>query len=437
MSPRHRIDTGILWIIGIGFTLTILFLVASWFLGIQGMKRAEAEAAALVAQQRISTKLIDEIQREEASLSSLFYALASWKQSDREQLRKRLSDIESEVGRTLRTAQTPEARGRWRQVRTAVEAYMNEVRRCLDQPGERAAASRQLYSLHETMVKELADLVAANYAEAVGAQRQNYQNSRESLQRSLVLLGAGLVLSVFCAAATVRIATRVFKRMRWQARELSRLSGHVLDSQEDTVRRFSRELHDELGQTLTAVEANLSAISPASPVQGERLEDCQLLVKDAISAVREMSQLLRPSILDDFGLGPALQFLVESFAQRTGIAIDADVGWRQRMSPAAETHLYRIAQEALTNCARHSKASRITVSLEQSGDRVRLRIADNGRGFDQSKRSRGFGLIGMRERMNTLGGDVEIRSTAQGVTIVAEAPIERIYEGIADPSFAS
>ena len=120
---------------------------------------------------------------------------------------------------------------------------------------------------------------------------------------------------------------------------------------------------------LTAIEANLSAISPVSAAQAERLEDCQLLVKDAISGVREMSQLLRPSMLDDFGLAPALQFLAESFAERTGIEVETDVRSDQRLSQAAETHLFRVAQEALTNCARHAGATKIVVSIEQVGDR--------------------------------------------------------------------
>jgi signal transduction histidine kinase len=204
---------------------------------------------------------------------------------------------------------------------------------------------------------------------------------------------------------------------------MSRLSDHVLERQEETVRNFSRELHDDLGQTLSAIEANLVAIRPASAAQSERLEDCLLLAKDAISKVREMSQFLRPAMLDDFGLGPSLQWLAESFTQRTGIEVATRVEFEGRVDPGIETHVFRIAQEALTNIARHSRATRADLILERAGENIRLTVRDNGGGFSE-ERGRGFGLMGMRERMSSAGGTFDITSTTSGVTVRAEAPID-------------
>jgi signal transduction histidine kinase len=225
---------------------------------------------------------------------------------------------------------------------------------------------------------------------------------------------------------TVRVAVRMFRRTEWQARELSRLSGHVLETQEQMLHRFARELHDEFGQSLTAIEANLAAVPVASPEVSSRIEDCSLLVKDLMSNVRELSQLLRPSTLDDFGLKPSLQLLAESFAQRTGISINSRLDFSGRVPGEIETHLFRIAQEALTNVARHSKATRVDLSLEKRGGVLRLSIADNGGGIkSKPKPDRGgLGLAGMRERMRVAGGQLEVRSDSQGVTVVAEVALD-------------
>ena len=106
--------------------------------------------------------------------------------------------------------------------------------------------------------------------------------------------------------------------MEWQAGELSRVSWHMLDNQESTARRFSHELHDELGQSLTAVKANLAALEAGGAPDPRRLDDCMRLVDEAIGNVRQLSQLLRPTILDDFGLEAGLRWLAEGFTQRTG-----------------------------------------------------------------------------------------------------------------------
>ena len=140
--------------------------------------------------------------------------------------------------------------------------------------------------------------------------------------------------------------------MEWQTAELGRVSFHMLEDQEAAARRFSHELHDELGQSLTAVKTNLSALAAAgggdAAETGARLADCLRLVDEAIGNVREMSQLLRPTILDDFGLAAGLRWLCEGFGQRTGIDVACEVPFSGRLPDGAETHLFRIAQEALS-----------------------------------------------------------------------------------------
>jgi signal transduction histidine kinase len=437
MTPRRRIDKNILWILGLGFGLAILFLLAAGYIGIQTMEHEEGRTAALVEQQRISNSLIYEIQSEDAGLSSLFYLLASSPGGmNHELLLERLAVIQRNVERTLERARATRDGGRWKPVETAVRRFIEEVRRSLRTPPEGGGASDEMYRRHETLVNELSALVAANYEDTVRAQQHEYRRSRDSFRRVLILLFLALGLAVLCAGGTVAITARVFRRMDWQAHELSRLSGHVLETQEEIVHRFSRELHDELGQTLTAIEANLVAIPALSPEQAVRVEDCKLLVQDAIAGTREMSQLLRPSTLDDFGLGPGVQWLADSFSQRSGMQVEVRIQSERRLPEAVETHLFRITQEALTNALRHSEASRIEISLEEAADRLRLVIADNGHGFRHKENGSGFGLIGMRERMSAVGGTLDIHSSQQGVRVEAEVPLERIhassaYSGVA------
>jgi signal transduction histidine kinase len=212
---------------------------------------------------------------------------------------------------------------------------------------------------------------------------------------------------------------------------LSRVSWHMLQDQESLARRFSYELHDELGQSLAAVKANLSH-SVVSDWPSRRA-DCLQLVDGAIANVREMSQLLHPVILDDFGLDAGLRWLVDGFAQRTGLATAYDSTFRARLEPATETHLFRIAQEALTNVARHSGASRVKVTLEGLADRVRMTIEDNGRGLRRAEGAGGessLGIVGMRARAQEAGGTVVFGSSAQGagLRIEVEVPAAPVVE---------
>ena len=200
----------------------------------------------------------------------------------------------------------------------------------------------------------------------------------------------------------------------------------MLEDQEATARRFSHELHDELGQALTAIRTNLSAIESGGNGAPARLDDCRRLVDEAIGNVRQLSQLLRPVILDDFGLEAALRWLAEGFSTRTGIAVELESHYSGRLPDETETHLFRIAQEALTNVARHSGAKRVRMKLETQREQICLSIEDNGRGLPAATATngRGMGMIGMRARARSAGGDLSVQSRpGEGVSIKVRAPI--------------
>jgi len=421
MKPKQTNDGKSLVMLGIGFALTIVLLLVSAYVAIDAMRDGEARMMGLAQEQQITDKLADDIQGEEAGLSSLFYSLVREKgEAESADLLKRLALVEDDVNRTFVMAMARSDAEHWRQVRTAVQEFTRELRHSIS---SKAPLSDGLYETHFSLVRELGVLVSANYERAVEAQTREHSGTREKLSNSVYFLACAVLLSILCAAQTIYSTSRVLRRARWQARELSRLSGHVLEAQEATLRRLSRELHDEFGQTLSAIEANVAAIPVSTPDQQARIEDCLLLVQDAISNVRELSQLLRPSILDDFGLKAGLQSLADSFGQRTGIEVRANIDFEGRLPGETETHLFRIAQEALTNVVRHSGAKHVNLTLASKGNGVALTISDDGHGLTPRNGRSGFGMMGMRERMHAAGGELLVDSRPGGLTVTAEVPL--------------
>ncbi len=263
--------------------------------------------------------------------------------------------------------------------------------------------------------------------------RESVYEEGHSLLRWTTWTFAGCVaLWLTCAVWAVNASAALFRRLEQQASALTRLQYQFLETQETTARRFSHELHDELGQALTAVKANLTALRVQS--EPSRVDDCMKLVDQAIGDVREMSQLLRPTILDDFGLDAALRSLIDSFSQRTGIVTKyASTLADQRLSDQAETSLFRIAQEALTNVARHAQANEVKVDLTRLGGEVSLSIRDNGKGIATPKRKAsrrnsnagGLGIAGMETRAQACGGHLSVESSSgNGTKIEVTCPIE-------------
>jgi signal transduction histidine kinase len=438
INVQQRSDDNVLWVLGIGFAVTIGLMLISAFRGIEAVQRVDARRASFEQEYRASTRLIDEIQGEEAGLSGIFYSLAQNPgPEERKALLAKLDAIEQRVEPSLADSLRPEDREQWLQVKEAADRFGEEVRRALTSPSRSAEPSAELYRRHAVLLAQLGEMVSSNYEDAIRAQPVEFERTREQLREAGILLGAALLLSVLCAIFTIRIAARTFRHIRWQASELARLSHHVFESQETVVRRLSRELHDEFGQTLSAIEANLASIQTRAPDISHRLEDCMLLVKDAMGNVRELAQLLRPSILDDFGLVAGLQWLADSFTQRSGIPVKLRIGYDKRLAEETETHLFRIAQEALTNVARHSGATEVEIVLQLGANSVVLSIADNGHGFGPKGGAGGFGLMGMRERVRSVGGELTIRNTPQGVTLTVEAPLRMDGTHEKDPSLIS
>ncbi|WP_161602116.1 PAS domain-containing sensor histidine kinase [Tautonia marina] len=191
---------------------------------------------------------------------------------------------------------------------------------------------------------------------------------------------------------------------------LRELTRRLLSLQEAERRNLARELHDQIGQGLTAIKMNLQTAQMRPEVLTPRLNDAKALLDQTLDQVRSLSLDLRPSLLDDLGLVPALNWYLERFSERTGIQAQLhSESQGLAVSPLVATTCFRTAQEALTNVARHARASRVTVRLNCQTDQFDLFIRDDGVGFDPDQAT-GLGLIGMRERVEDAGGVLQIQS---------------------------
>jgi signal transduction histidine kinase len=250
--------------------------------------------------------------------------------------------------------------------------------------------------------------------------------------------GGGTLDLEFAAAIASQTAVALanvglFETVRRHELELRELSERTVQLREETLRDVSRELHDGVGQALAAIKVDLVSIeqsSPESPRLGERVREVQSQVTELMQEVRRMSQLLRPSMLDDLGLVPSLRMLVESVSTRAGIAITLETPPTERRLPSAiEVLLFRVTQEALTNMVKHAQAATGHVELSLDATRARLIISDDGVGFDserlrRTERPNGVGLLGMRERVAYHHGWIDIRSRPrEGVRITLSIPI--------------
>ena len=237
-------------------------------------------------------------------------------------------------------------------------------------------------------------------------------------------------------AKSERHYARLLEQSRHMQEHLRRLSHGLLSAQEDERRRISRELHDEIGQTLTAVNVKLATLRKEATINSEDLRgqiaSTQKLLERSLNSVHRFARDLRPPLLYDLGLIPALHSFMKSFTKRTGVPVSFKASVAvEKLNSDKRTVLYRVAQEAFTNIAKHAKASAVKVSIQRVQAVARMEIQDNGKSFQvrrilASKELNRLGLIGMRERVEMAGGVFTINSApGRGTTIRAEVPFGR------------
>ncbi len=228
---------------------------------------------------------------------------------------------------------------------------------------------------------------------------------------------------------------RLLEQSRDMQEQLRRLSHRILQAQEEERKRISRELHDEITQTLVSINVHLETLAREATINPGKLKQkiarTQRLVGESVNIVHQFARELRPAALDDLGLIATLHSFMKDFMKRTGIRVHfTTFAGVEQLDSARRTVLYRVALSALTNVARHAHASRVAVSIGKLPDAVRMEITDNGKSFDvervlRARNHKHLGLLGMRERVEMVGGNLSVESApGRGTTIGAEVPLQ-------------
>ncbi len=270
----------------------------------------------------------------------------------------------------------------------------------------------------------IADQIGSINESQLNDGKEQVQKTFAQVRRGLTVaigltVGLGLMLAAFSIHKILALETETaerYKEISNAREELKQLSARLVEAQENERRSISRELHDEVGQALTGVlveMANLSTHIRSRDLDAVavKADEIKKLLENSISVVRNMALLLRPSMLDDLGLVPALHWHAREVAKRTGIRIKVAAAQVPEDLPEEhKTCVYRVVQEALHNSVRHSGAHNVRVAVRQEQDRLLLSIEDDGAGFNPQL-DRGLGLLGIEERVSHLGGRFEVNST--------------------------
>jgi len=293
-----------------------------------------------------------------------------------------------------------------------------------------------------TAMLHIADQIARINESQLNTGREKVVQTFSQFGRRLVItigltIGVGLLLAAFSMSKILRLeaeTTARYQEIATARAELKQLSARLVEAQENERRSISRELHDEVGQALTGIRfelANLSRKIRSNNLDGldAKVDEIKQMVEDSVGVVRSMAQLLRPSMLDDLGLVPALQWQAREVSKRAGVRVKvAAEGISENLPEEHKTCIYRIVQEALHNCVRHSEASLVRVTVQQEPDRILLAIQDDGKGFD-AQHERGMGLLGMQERVSHLGGTFAVESVpGRGAMVCIVLPLAKLVE---------
>jgi signal transduction histidine kinase len=281
--------------------------------------------------------------------------------------------------------------------------------------------------------QRVSDLNDKEQIEAKQSLAASFQNVQTRLVSTVSLsLLAGLLMSLVGGFYILRLEKQ--GRTRYQElvasqKELESLSARLVDAQEEERRSISRELHDEVGQTLGTLLVDLGQLSMLVPADDNLLQGQIARIKSAaetaVKSIRDLALLLRPPMLDDLGLVPALEWQAREISRRGEMEVDVHSQMvSEQLADDVKVCLYRLVQEALANAARHSGAKHAKVSIVQNEGSTRVQISDDGIGFSP-ERVRGMGILGMEERVKRLGGNLTIESApGKGTTVLAELPVK-------------
>jgi signal transduction histidine kinase len=336
--------------------------------------------------------------------------------------RERIARLRREVDdfhRAMLGVFTASIRERPRDVRTILQQQVVPRRELVLRVSDQVQTMNRIAFIEQRV--ETAELYRA-------AQRREWQQLGFALAGSLAI---GILAMLYVGRLEARVGRQRVRDLALTS-DLHRLTARLATVQEDERRAIARELHDEVGQALTATKVEL-ALAKRAVHEPEtvtvHLEEARVMTESTIRTIRDLSHLLHPSLLDDLGLAAALKSHIDSFARRQGLPVELESEHLdQRLAPDLEIALYRIVQEALTNVARHAHARSCRVSLRGEGESVLVTIEDDGVGFDPAKleplgQPRGLGLIGIRERVAQHNGTLQLETgPGQGTRLIIKLP---------------
>jgi signal transduction histidine kinase len=397
--------------------------------------------------------------RSDVHLSGIFvrdYLLDSSRERDPE-YRARLADFRSRNLATFAdlrklTGDRGENDSRLTSLQTQLEAYWATLDPLFDwTPAEKLTRSaafvrREVLPRREAVLAIAQEIEEFNDA-TMAAQRADVASQQATFRSDLLNLLWGSLLLGTVVAITAVIRLRVLERRSEEQRAIAEdaerqmrtLSQQLVATQEEERKNLSRELHDQIGQMLTALRLELGRVERTRSTGDESVvhavAECRQLVDHMVRTVRDLALGLRPSMLDDFGLQPALEWHVREFSRRYGLPIELEVtGVPDALPEPHRICVYRVVQEALTNCARHASAAHVRVRVSASPDGLDVVVTDDGVGLPPEHRRDGMGLRGMEERARELGGTMTIRASAATGTplkIRVPQPGTSAAEGIA------
>jgi len=356
----------------------------------------------------------------------------------RRQIRQSQSATESQLNRIKELTGTVE-RSRLAELDVQLQSYWNSLEPVFTWSAEEKSRLRFAFIRRDvlprrqtllSMAEDIQALYSRNYQreqDRVNASRARFEKYNRDL--IILTLALGLIVTGVAVFRTLKLERRAAEqqlRTEHAEHELRLLSQRLVKAQEEERKRLSRELHDEVGQMLTGLRLSVGQLSELRTSSKDEfdsyLADAKLSIEQALRVVRGISMALRPSMLDDLGLGPALNWQAREVSRHAGIDVNVQITESVDGLPDEySTCLYRVVQESLTNCVRHSQAKHVTIELgcEPSGDAVCLTVQDDGVGFVPSTSlGKGLGLVGMEERVRELGGSMMLQSVQGTGTVL-------------------
>jgi len=436
---------GVWVVLVIGFSLLVILIAFSGFSALQRANEIHASISALHDADHQTEELLGRL-RSDLQLSAIavrdFLLDSSADAGSARSEMRRLQESTTTSLDDLQPLTRPQDAAKYNRMRGEVGEYWQSLEPLFTwSPAQRAGSSSFLRS--QVLPKRQAALDLAREIEELTAggirQRRDEIERRQANLPGYVerVIGTTLVVGILIALLSIlqivrleRLAAAQHAKVREAEKELRELSQQLVHAQEEERRSLSRELHDQIGQLLTAVRIGIGNLEEALGVCPERiqqqLDQSRRIVEQVLRSVRDLAMGLRPAMLDDLGLGAALEWQARQHSRLCGIPVTVNLeGELNLLSDEQRTCVYRVVQEALNNIAKHAFATGILVEVSSRAGMLSILIRDNGGGFDiVGHTAKGLGIVGMKERARQLGGHLTLESSiGQGTTLAALIPL--------------